>query len=69
MKLQKKIMSTQLTVDSSCHSFIANGFVNHNTEARMTKLSEELLKDIDKETVDFTPNYDDSLKEPAAPSK
>jgi DNA gyrase subunit A len=34
------------------------------TEARMTKLSEELLRDIDKDTVDFTPNYDDSMKEP-----
>ncbi len=34
------------------------------TEARMTTLSEELLKDIDKDTVDFIPNYDDSLSEP-----
>ncbi len=34
------------------------------TEARMTALSEELLRDIDKETVDFIPNYDDSLSEP-----
>ena len=34
------------------------------TEARMTALSEELLKDLDKDTVDFVPNYDDSLKEP-----
>lgn len=35
------------------------------TEARMSKLSLELLRDIDKETVDFTPNFDESLKEPA----
>ncbi|NPA81289.1 MAG: DNA gyrase subunit A [Epsilonproteobacteria bacterium] len=34
------------------------------TEARMTKLAEELLRDIDKDTVDFVPNYDDSMKEP-----
>lgn len=34
------------------------------TEARMTSLSEELLKDIDKDTVDFVPNYDDSMEEP-----
>jgi len=34
------------------------------TEARMTKLAEELLRDIDKDTVDFVPNYDDSLSEP-----
>lgn len=31
------------------------------TEVRMTRLAEEILKDIDKETVDFGPNYDDSL--------
>jgi DNA gyrase subunit A len=34
------------------------------TEARMTPLAEELLRDIDKDTVDFTPNYDDSMAEP-----
>lgn len=34
------------------------------TEARMTNLAEELLKDLDKETVDFTPNYDGSMNEP-----
>jgi DNA gyrase subunit A len=35
------------------------------TEIRMAPLAEEMLADIDKETVDFNPNYDDSLKEPA----
>ncbi len=34
------------------------------TEARMTSLAEELLRDIDKDTVDFIPNYDDTLTEP-----
>ena len=34
------------------------------TEARMTMLTEELLKDIDKDTVDFVPNYDDREVEP-----
>ncbi|EQC52176.1 DNA gyrase/topoisomerase IV, A subunit domain protein [Bacteriovorax sp. DB6_IX] len=34
------------------------------TEIRMKKLSEEMLRDLDKETVDWQPNYDDSLKEP-----
>ena len=34
------------------------------TEARMTKLAEEMLADIDKETVDFGPNYDESRQEP-----
>ncbi|PID72172.1 MAG: DNA gyrase subunit A [Desulfobulbus propionicus] len=40
------------------------------TEARMTKLDQEIVADLDKETVDFIPNYDNSLKEPAVlPSK
>lgn len=34
------------------------------TEARMTKLAEEMLADINKETVDFVPNYDESRQEP-----
>jgi len=34
------------------------------TEARLNRLAEELLRDIDKETVDFTPNFDDTRKEP-----
>ncbi|MBD3795049.1 MAG: DNA gyrase subunit A, partial [Epsilonproteobacteria bacterium] len=34
------------------------------TEARMTKLAEELISDIDKDTVDFVTNYDDSMQEP-----
>jgi len=35
------------------------------TEARMSKISLEMLSDIDKETVDFVPNFDDRLKEPS----
>ncbi len=35
------------------------------TESRMSKISVEMLTDIDKETVDFIPNYDDSRKEPS----
>ena len=35
------------------------------TEIRMSKLSAELMADIDKDTVDFVPNYDDSLTEPS----
>ena len=34
------------------------------TEVRMSRLAEEMLADIEKDTVDFTPNYDESLKEP-----
>jgi DNA gyrase subunit A len=40
------------------------------TEVRMQKLSEEMMADIDKETVDFAPNFDDTLQEPTVlPSK
>lgn len=35
------------------------------TESKMSKMSVEMLTDIDKDTVDFVPNYDDRLKEPA----
>lgn len=35
------------------------------TESKMSKISVEMLTDIDKETVDFIPNYDDSRKEPS----
>jgi DNA gyrase subunit A len=35
------------------------------TEARLKRLSDELLGDLDKETVDFQPNFDDSLEEPS----
>lgn len=40
------------------------------TEARLRKIAEEMITDIDKETVDFRPNFDESLKEPTVlPSK
>ncbi len=35
------------------------------TESRMSKISVEMLRDIDKDTVDFVPNYDDTRKEPS----
>src|SRR5213075_2207807 len=34
------------------------------TEVRMARIASELLADLDRETVDFTPNYDDTLREP-----
>jgi DNA gyrase subunit A len=40
------------------------------TEAKMTRVAEEMLGDLDLDTVDFTPNFDDTLKEPTVlPSK
>ncbi|HHH51599.1 MAG TPA: hypothetical protein ENK76_04440, partial [Campylobacterales bacterium] len=63
-KTNREDVVYSIRVDSSCHSFVANGLINHNTEARMTKITEELLRDIEKDTVDFVPNYDDSMSEP-----
>lgn len=63
-KLPKKEKVYSLKVDDRSHSFIANGFINHNTEARMSKIATEMLTDIDKNTVDYVDNFDASLKEP-----
>ncbi len=46
-----------IRVDSDDHSFLAGGFINHNTEARMTAPAMALVEDIDKDTVDFGPNF------------
>jgi DNA gyrase subunit A len=53
-----------LRVDSADHAFLTNGFVSHNTEARLSPLAMEMLRDIDEETVDFKPNYDGRSQEP-----
>jgi len=53
-----------LRVQTDDHSFITNGFVSHNTEARLTPLAMEMLREIDEETVDFIPNYDGRVQEP-----
>ena len=53
-----------LRVDTADHSFITNGFVSHNTEARLTPLAMDMLREIDEETVDFIPNYDGRVQEP-----
>jgi DNA gyrase subunit A len=53
-----------LRVDSDDHAFITNGFVSHNTECRLTPLAMEMLRDIDKDTVDFEPNYDGRTQQP-----
>jgi DNA gyrase subunit A len=54
-----------LRVDTSDHSFLTNGFVSHNTECRLSRMATELLRDIDADTVDFVPNYDESRREPS----
>jgi len=53
-----------LRVDSEDHAFVTNGFISHNTEARLTPLAMEMLREIDEETVDFIPNYDGRVQEP-----
>ena len=65
-----------LTIDKSHNFSLASGIFVHNsvdgdspaamryTEARMTAIAEEMLKDIDKNTVDFVDNYDASRQEP-----
>ena len=53
-----------LRVDTEDHAFLTNGFVSHNTEARLTPLAMEMLREIDEETVNFIPNYDGRVQEP-----
>mgnify|MGYP000300195547 CR=1 FL=1 len=65
-----------LTIDKSHNFSLVSGVFVHNsidgdppaayryTEARLANISTELLQDIDKDTVKFTPNFDNSLKEP-----
>jgi DNA gyrase subunit A len=53
-----------LRVDTEDHSFLTNGFVSHNTEARLDRLATEMLRDLDSDTVDFVPNYDGRKQEP-----
>jgi DNA gyrase subunit A len=53
-----------LRVDSEDHSFLTDGFVSHNTEARLERMAMEMLRDLDADTVDFVPNYDGRKQEP-----
>ncbi|MDX6682860.1 MAG: gyrase subunit, partial [Solirubrobacteraceae bacterium] len=53
-----------LRVDSDDHSFLTDGFVSHNTEARLQRVAMEMLRDLDADTVDFVPNYDGRKQEP-----
>jgi DNA gyrase subunit A len=69
-KLDKKEEVFSVKVNSDCHSFVSNGFINHNTEARLPRISEEIMEDIEKDTVEFVSNFDGSANEPLVlPSK
>jgi DNA gyrase subunit A len=53
-----------IRVDTDDHAFITNGLVSHNTECRMEPLAMEMVRDIEEDTVDFSPNYDGRSREP-----
>ncbi|MEK7553641.1 MAG: DNA gyrase subunit A, partial [Patescibacteria group bacterium] len=75
-KLTEKEDVYDLTIDGTHNFCLAAGIFVHNsidgdnqaamryTECRLSKISEELLYDIEKETVDWQPNYDSSVQEP-----
>ncbi len=64
IKKKSKERVYSLRIDSSCHSFVSNGFISHNTETKLSKIGEEMLRDIKKDTVDFEDNYDGTRQEP-----
>jgi DNA gyrase subunit A len=53
-----------IRVDSDDHAFVSNGFISHNTECRLFPLAMEMLRDIDEDAVEFSPNYDGRNQEP-----
>lgn len=62
-KLEDKEAVYDLTVENT-HAFVANGFIAHNTEAKLSLNSKFLLRDLNSGTVDFRANYDGTTKEP-----
>lgn len=54
-----------LRVQSEDHSFLAGGFVNHNTEARMAVSATAMVDGLDEDVVDFVPTYDNSSTQPS----
>ncbi len=53
-----------IRVDSDDHSFLANGFVNHNTECRLAPLSAHMVAGLDEDTVEWADNYSGERQEP-----
>ncbi len=53
-----------IRVDDDHHSFIGNGFYNHNTETKLSVFGEQMLNDLNKDIVKFIPNFDSTLEEP-----
>lgn len=75
-KLNQFVDVYDITIDNTHNFALASGIFVHNsldgdsaaasryTEAKLAKIANELLEDIDKETVRFIPNFDNSMKEP-----
>lgn len=61
--LSEKKPVYDLTVQNT-HAFVANGFVAHNTEAKLSPITQLYLEEIRDHCVDFMPNYDGSEEEP-----
>lgn len=57
-------MVYSLRVDSEDHSFLAGGFVNHNTECRMAAPATLMTHSLDEDVVDMIPNYDGQFRQP-----
>ncbi|MGH8826833.1 MAG: DNA gyrase subunit A, partial [Jiangellaceae bacterium] len=53
-----------LKVDSNDHSFLAGGFVNHNTECRLAEPAMLLVGSLDEDVVEMVPNYDGNYQQP-----
>jgi len=51
-------------VDADHHAFLAGGFVNHNTECRLSQLAMHMLAGLDEDTVDMVANYANDEEEP-----
>ncbi|MBA3945149.1 MAG: DNA gyrase subunit A [Herpetosiphonaceae bacterium] len=76
-RLDERVDVYDITVDEHHNFMLANGCIVHNsidgdaaaayryTEARLSAIAEELLFDIDKNTVDFVPNFDGSYMQPS----
>ena len=54
-----------IKVDTKDHAFLAGGFINHNTEARLSKAGLAFIGEIKEEAVDFVPNFDSSTVQPS----
>ena len=64
VKNEEKEVVYSIRVDSDCHSFVGNGFINHNTECRLEKIGNELIDGLKEKIVDFQPNFDEEEIEP-----